>query len=109
MFGGREPEIQTNISKEPFDKIEPGNLWRDEMGLSAAASAVGSPPPCGEGLGVGATTSAICNWGYPPPQPSPTRGEGAHFRRGDRLVRSRPSSNQQLRLPGALPDPVGDQ
>jgi hypothetical protein len=24
MFGAREPEIQTNISKDTFEKIEPG-------------------------------------------------------------------------------------
>src|SRR6516162_4356308 len=45
-----------------------------------------SPPPCGEGLGVG-----VVVWGksgaqphHPPPHPSPTRGEGA-----DRICRSR--------------------
>src|SRR5947208_1609374 len=37
-----------------------------------------SPPPCGEGLGVGVV---VCRVGLspsmdPPPQPSPTRGEG---------------------------------
>jgi hypothetical protein len=34
-----------------------------------------SPPPCGEGSGVGVHTGRLA-WGYPPPQPSPTRGEG---------------------------------
>ncbi|WP_298256217.1 phosphomethylpyrimidine synthase ThiC [Bradyrhizobium sp.] len=34
-----------------------------------------SPPPCGEGSGVGVVASAAVQ-GYPPPQPSPTRGEG---------------------------------
>jgi tRNA pseudouridine32 synthase / 23S rRNA pseudouridine746 synthase len=39
----------------------------------------GSPPPCGEGLGVGVPKLAdgCCHPHYPPPQPSPTRGEGA--------------------------------
>jgi len=36
--------------------------------------ATGSPPPGGEGLGVGGTTNRRVS---PPPQPSPTRGEGA--------------------------------
>ena len=44
-----------------------------------AASSVDSPPPCGEGLGVGVPFGAreSCHNEYPPPQPSPTRGEGA--------------------------------
>jgi isoleucyl-tRNA synthetase len=45
-----------------------------------------SPPPCGEGSGVGvaASTASIV---YPPPQSSPARGEGArpHARPGDTL------------------------
>jgi len=32
------------------------------------------PPPCGEGSGVGVTSCGAC--GYPPPRPSPARGEG---------------------------------
>jgi hypothetical protein len=46
--------------------------------LDGAANS--SPPPCGEGSGVG-----VVPWGTvviqrldPPPQPSPTRGEGVH-------------------------------
>jgi tRNA pseudouridine32 synthase/23S rRNA pseudouridine746 synthase len=36
-----------------------------------------SPPPCGEGSGVGVQATHRANTGdYPPPQPSPTRGEG---------------------------------
>jgi tRNA pseudouridine32 synthase / 23S rRNA pseudouridine746 synthase len=35
-----------------------------------------SPPPCGEGLGVGVHTGSVA-LEHPPPQPSPTRGEGA--------------------------------
>ena len=36
-------------------------------------------PPCGEGLGVGVVrlTHQRCQTAPPPPQPSPTRGEGA--------------------------------
>src|SRR6266446_4353 len=34
-----------------------------------------SPPPCGEGSGVGVSSRAV--GGYAPPQPSPARGEGA--------------------------------
>jgi isoleucyl-tRNA synthetase len=36
-----------------------------------------SPPPCGEGSGVGGA-GAKGSAGHPPPQLSPTRGEGAH-------------------------------
>ena len=50
-----------------------------------ATHSVCSPPPCGEGLGVGVVvgrhTSRINN--DPPPQPSPTRGEGADRNRGE--------------------------
>src|SRR5262245_56994470 len=35
----------------------------------------GSPPPCGEGLGVGGSPTANVR-DPPPPCPSPTRGEG---------------------------------
>src|SRR5215472_6743116 len=65
-----------------------GTNVRPEMPTSACApvgagfcrsgAAISSPPPCGEGLGVG-----VVEWGTalpqppdPPPQPSPTRGEG---------------------------------
>ncbi|HEX6000659.1 MAG TPA: pyruvate dehydrogenase complex E1 component subunit beta [Hyphomicrobiaceae bacterium] len=45
-------------------------------GASPVTSTTGSPPPRGEGLGVGGTpTSTVLQ--SPPPQPSPTRGEGA--------------------------------
>ena len=38
-------------------------------------SALGSPPPCGEGLGVGVKVGrrVLRNNDYPPPQPSPSR------------------------------------
>jgi tRNA pseudouridine32 synthase/23S rRNA pseudouridine746 synthase len=40
---------------------------------------VDSPPPCGEGIGVGGTpTSHVLR--SPPPCPSPTRGEGTPTR-----------------------------
>jgi cobaltochelatase CobN len=44
--------------------------------LSSAANS--SPPPCGEGSGVGprARRHRGAPWHDPPPQPSPTRGEG---------------------------------
>ena len=43
---------------------------------SQARDATGSPPPRGEGLGVGGTPPSEARES-PPPQPSPTRGEGA--------------------------------
>ena len=44
-----------------------------------AAHSVCSPPPCGEGLGVGVRVGGHVsrNNNDPPPHPSPTRGEGA--------------------------------
>src|SRR2546426_4422267 len=43
-----------------------------------AAHSVRSPPPCGGGLGGGGRSWLTrLNNNYPPPQPSPTRGEGA--------------------------------
>src|SRR3954454_9487423 len=46
---------------------------------TVAAHSVRSPPPCGEGLGVGVAVGGDLsrNNDVPPPQPSPTRGEGA--------------------------------
>ncbi|WP_315781663.1 RNA pseudouridine synthase [Bradyrhizobium sp. SZCCHNPS1003] len=51
------------------------------------------PPAGGEGSGVGVPTGSVA-WSHPPPQPSPTRGEGAqlpgvesvHSTRGPRLT-----------------------
>jgi len=43
---------------------------------SQARDATGSPPPRGEGLGVGGAPPSEARES-PPPQPSPTRGEGA--------------------------------
>src|SRR5436189_2399846 len=54
-------------------------LWPND----SAADSVHSPPPCGEGLGVG-VARFLHRWpdhylaAPPPPHPSPTRGEGAH-------------------------------
>ncbi len=48
------------------------------QGEHAASRAFFSPPPCGEGPGVGVEPSGtLASTGLdPPPQPSPTRGEG---------------------------------
>src|SRR6185436_7704230 len=40
-----------------------------------ASRCAASPPPCGEGLGVGGIP-IFDVWGFTPPCPSPTRGEG---------------------------------
>src|SRR5260370_24922969 len=58
-----------------------------------AARSGRSPHPCGEGLGVGvvryfAVWAIAISPHYPPPHPSPTRGEGA-----DRVCCSRLLSN----------------
>jgi cytochrome c5 len=46
--------------------------------LRGAVAANSSPPPCGEGsgVGVGECGTALPIWHDPPPHPSPTRGEG---------------------------------
>ena len=58
---------------------------------NSAANSVCSPPPCGEGLGVGVAVvgRSLRNNHDPPPQPSPTRGEGA-----DRVRRSHVPFNE---------------
>src|SRR5262245_56232848 len=43
---------------------------------SQVTGATGSHPPRGEGLGVGGTPTPAILQQSPPPQPSPTRGEG---------------------------------
>src|SRR6266403_6042174 len=55
-----------------------------------ATISVCSPPPCGEGLGVGvvrfwAGGATEISPHHPPPQPSPTRGEGADRARGSSI------------------------
>ncbi len=51
----------------------------DHKTIAPAPAASPSPPPCGEGLGVGVEKvgSTVASPHYPPPHPSPTRGEGA--------------------------------
>jgi alpha-D-ribose 1-methylphosphonate 5-triphosphate synthase subunit PhnI len=50
------------------------------VGSEGSGAAGDPPPPCGEGLGVGVVVNegglSSCNHNDPPPQPSPTRGEG---------------------------------
>jgi tRNA pseudouridine32 synthase/23S rRNA pseudouridine746 synthase len=52
--------------------VSAGQYLRVDVGVD-------SPPPCGEGIGVGGTpTSHVLR--SPPPCPSPTRGEGTPTR-----------------------------
>ena len=61
---------------------------------AASRSSTSSPPPGGEGIGVGGTTNRRVS---PPPQPSPTRGEGgAHTARPAR--EALPAPNGQGRI-----------
>jgi len=67
------------------------------MGRSVAANAALSPPPCGEGSGVGveATAQRLASNDYPPPQPSPAGGEGAHGASGEGAGRASGESSIQ--------------
>jgi len=47
----------------------------EKMAQALTTRSTGSPPPCGEGLGVGGTPNSDV-LESPPPCPSPTRGEG---------------------------------
>src|SRR5262245_45489273 len=58
----------------PKDFLPPWLLARTPNLLRAD-----SPPPCGEGLGVGGLPTSEVG-GSPPPCPSPTRGEGTLWR-----------------------------
>src|SRR6266566_3031496 len=74
--------------------------FSDEMESVRAASSVDSPPPCGEGLGVGVVQcgDAAPNRATPPPQPSSQRGEGA-----DRVPRA---AVHQSHRAGGYPAPA---
>jgi tRNA pseudouridine32 synthase / 23S rRNA pseudouridine746 synthase len=60
-------------------KVLGRGLWFVGAGLSPNSAVNSSPPPCGEGLGVGVEPRGtwVPQPRDPPPQPSPTRGEGA--------------------------------
>src|SRR5262245_36942744 len=62
-----------------------------------------SPPPCGEGLGVGGTTpfGALQS---PPPRPSPTRGEGTSTARAGARGEGDPVLIISLPLQGRMHD-----
>ncbi|MGJ4892489.1 pseudouridine synthase [Bradyrhizobium sp. HKCCYLRH3099] len=49
---------------------------------SAPSCGTASPPPCGEGSGVGVPAGSLAR-SHPPPQPSPARGEGADRAAGE--------------------------
>jgi phosphomethylpyrimidine synthase len=66
--------------------IDNGNVSADKAAKAFTAHhkplrGIDSPPPCGEGSGVGVTTNAVVQ-GNPPPQPSPARGEGVTAAQG---------------------------
>src|SRR5579872_4137768 len=54
---------------------------RGDVSVPSPLVTLSSPPPCGEESGVGVATSAAVT-GNPPPQPSPTRGEGVSAEQG---------------------------
>ena len=69
---------------------------------SLGGAAHSSPPPCGEGLGVGVAPGGTTGapWHDPPPHPSPTRGEGVA------AARPQPNSQQSLRGTGVPHGPT---
>ena len=64
----------------------PSGYSAQAVGADLAASS--SPPPCGEGLGMGVAVGGhtSCKNDDPPPQPSPTRGEGADRASGEAVA-----------------------
>src|SRR5262249_59663833 len=80
--------------------------WCDEMEHALAANSACSLPPCGGGLGRGvATERGPC--GYPPPCPSPTRGEGTQERSPPRLGPAPSRRTPQPHTTTRLPRPPG--
>jgi tRNA pseudouridine32 synthase/23S rRNA pseudouridine746 synthase len=84
--GAEEGRIEIALSKR--DETRGWWMKPDPHGLPSSTTwkVMGrfSPPPCGEGSGVGVEfDNAASSNDYPPPQPSPTRGEGAVSARGD--------------------------
>ncbi|MCK9913630.1 RNA pseudouridine synthase [Microbacteriaceae bacterium K1510] len=86
------PEADTGRIDIPLSKRDESRGWwmkADPEGMPSSTTwtvmgRLFSPPPCGEGSGVGVAVAehAVAN-NYPPPQPSPTRGEGALSARGN--------------------------
>jgi tRNA pseudouridine32 synthase/23S rRNA pseudouridine746 synthase len=78
-------------------------LGRMQLPSGSSAQAVGtdlaassSPSPCGKGLGAGVAVGgqSSLNNSYPPPHPSPTRGEGAHRPRSESIESLRRSGDE---------------
>ncbi|WP_257170065.1 RluA family pseudouridine synthase [Bradyrhizobium sp. SRS-191] len=66
-----------------------------------SSSGTDSPPPCGEGSGVGVPTGSVAR-GHPPPRPSPARGEGAQPAVGE----SEPQSAKTPKLTWLAMEPI---
>ena len=87
------PEADEGRIDIPLGKLDESRGWwmkPDPHGAPAVTTwkvmgrSLFSPPPCGEGPGVGVEFDRLARHNsYPPPQPSPTRGEGALSARGD--------------------------
>jgi pyruvate dehydrogenase E2 component (dihydrolipoamide acetyltransferase) len=70
-----EKDGAPTVAKQPSPPTAPSKGTTPAKGpMRSTTHATGSPPPGGEGGGLGETTSRRVP---PPPQPSPTRGEGA--------------------------------
>ena len=71
-----------------------------------AKNATASPPPGGEGVGVGGTTSANV-LESPPPRPSPTRVEGARAERDDKdVLRNKNETHERITFSARFACPV---
>ncbi|MGJ5177829.1 RluA family pseudouridine synthase [Bradyrhizobium oligotrophicum] len=86
------PEADEGVIELPLGRLNAERGWwqkPDPEGQPAVTKwrvlgrSFFSPPPCGEGSGVGvpAKTARV----DPPPQPSPARGEGAHLSSGEKV------------------------
>jgi phosphomethylpyrimidine synthase len=72
----------------PVQPVDNGNVSAEKAAKAFSAyhkplRGMDSPPPCGEGSGVGVSREELA-WGHPPPQPSPARGEGVTATQGGR-------------------------
>jgi hypothetical protein len=86
----------------------PNSVQQAGAGQSHAAVPRCSPPPCGEGRGVGVVPvgTSAANTADPPPRPSPTRGEGEEGREWGAALPSPLAAQPLDRLPATRERPL---